>query len=114
MTASPLSLCGVRSNCHVCRSNEAHRRAVGWPDVCPRGVTAESVDQTAIARPSKSAPRRTWQEAATCADLGAVVDWQPCCGGKRPRNIDCRVHGRMPAATCFRCDSFASRPASVV
>ena len=43
MKPSAEKLCGVPSNCAVCRQIPSHRAVIGWPDVCPRGYTADNL-----------------------------------------------------------------------
>ena len=92
-------LCGIPSNCRACRQNPEHRRAVGWPDVCPRGMTAFMTQGL----PQHIGP------IEDCRSFVGVLQTIPCCGGRtRPSVIECRdAHvltqfpaGKVPARTC--------------
>jgi hypothetical protein len=126
-------MCGVPSNCLMCRTNPDHRRVIGWPDECPRGYTVDRLPREKRRRgkcgkaappPSPGPPRlarlNRQAEKWLCAKA-TPVQWMPCCGGHvRPAWITCAQEGNLPFAACFNCGDYergekpAKRPQKAV
>lgn len=98
---NPASLCGVPSNCRLCRSSPAHRRAMGWPDVCPRGYSESDFPEIAADRIRQERQRHL------CRSVDTVTAYRDCCGGqRRPTRIRCGEHGDLPYAACLSCAGY--------
>jgi hypothetical protein len=37
--------CKLRAHCRMCRTNPTVRKSLGFPEVCPHGITAETLPQ---------------------------------------------------------------------
>ena len=74
--------CQVRVHCPACRTSAEWRQAVGAPEICPHGVTAEQipppVDTAAIARSRRAicdpcnqadCPAKRWTKCQRTARL---------------------------------------------
>lgn len=115
-------LCGVPSNCLVCRTVPEHRHAIGWPDECPRGVTAEAMTKLVGPQAGLSDTDRERQaervrrQEHLCESVDEVVEWKDCCGGrKRPLKIVCARMDDEWWATCLACKDYVAsdQPAKV-
>ena len=103
-------LCGVPSNCSMCRHVPTQRKAVGLPEVCPRGKTAENTPapETGGLTPQEAERRR--RQVRLCVDVRAVRAWRKCCGGRRPTKILCGRIGALPWTACLRCGDYQAGP----